>query len=60
MSGCVNQVENVFLPFVQVFHLDGVALDGDAALTLQIHVVENLVLKVAVVNRLGVLQQTVG
>ena len=59
MAWSVDQVENVFLAFVHVIHLDGVALDGDAALTLQVHVVKHLVLEVAVIHRFGELQQTV-
>ena len=35
-------------------------LDGDAALALQIHVVEDLVFHVALRDRLGLLQNAVG
>ena len=34
----------VLCPFVRILHLDGVTLDGDSALFLQIHVVKYLVL----------------
>ena len=54
----VYQVEQIFLSLHRIFHLDGVALDGDAALTLQIHVVQHLTLRD--LDGLGALQQTVG
>ena len=56
----VNKVENVLLALVVVLHLDGVALDGNAALAFQVHVVEHLILEIAVAHGLGILQQTVG
>jgi hypothetical protein len=43
-----------------VLHLYGVALDGDATFSFQIHVVQYLILQVAVGDGLGMLQQTVG
>ncbi len=54
----VDEVENVGLALILVFHLYGVALDGDAALALKVHVVEHLVFGDG--YRLGVFQQTVG
>ena len=44
---------------ILVDHLDGVALDRDALLLLQVHVVQDLVLHVARRERLGELQQAV-
>ncbi len=47
MAGSVDKVENVFLAIaVAVVYLNGMALDGNAPLTLQVHVIENLVLHV--------------
>jgi len=43
-----------------VGHADGVGLDGDAALALQVHGIENLGLHFARGERSGELQQTVG
>ena len=40
----IDQVENVFLPLVGVLHLDCMALDGDALLFLEVHVIQHLVL----------------
>ena len=60
MSRSVNQVERIFRAVLHVVHLDGVALDGDAALTLQIHVVQHLGLHVLARHRVGDFQQTVG
>ena len=47
VAGRINQVERVRFPVVGVLHLDGMALDSDATLTLQVHVVEQLGLHVA-------------
>ncbi len=57
----VDQIEDVFLTvFALVGHLNGVALDGDAPLSLQIHVIQGLLLQLTVGNRPGRLEQTVG
>ena len=42
MSWGINQIENIFFALVHIPHLDGVALDGDATLTLQVHVIKHL------------------
>ena len=42
VSRRVDQIECVFLSILYIFHLYGVALDGDAALALQIHIVKHL------------------
>ena len=54
VSRRVNQVQDIVAPL----HLDCVALDGDAALLLQIHVVEHLPL--GDLDGFRVLQQSVG
>ena len=56
MARSVDEVEGVAL----VFHLDGVALDGDALLALQTHVVQYLVLHLAGIQRLREFEQAVG
>ena len=56
----VNQVERELIAVEGIVHLDGVALDGDAPLALQVHVVEHLRLHILANNSLGVLQQAVG
>ena len=38
----VNQIQDILLPLVHIFHLDGMALDGDTSFLLQIHVVQHL------------------
>ena len=60
MSRGVNQVERVFAAVLHVVHLDGMALDGDAALSFQIHVVEHLGLHVLASHSVGELEQSVG
>ena len=42
VSRRVNQIQNILLPLVHIFHLDGMALDGDTSFLLQIHVVQHL------------------
>ena len=46
VSGGVDQVEHIFFTVKLIVHLYGMALDGDAALALQLHVVEDLRLQV--------------
>jgi len=42
----INQIEYVVLTIELVVHLDGVALNGDPALALKIHIIEYLLLKI--------------
>ena len=42
MSRGVDEVEDVFLLIIYILHLYGMALDGDAAFFLEVHVVEHL------------------
>ena len=57
----VNQVQHVVLAVLAaVLHLDGVALDGDASLALQIHVVQRLLLQFAVGNGSRGLEEPIG
>ena len=58
MSRGVNQVKDVLLSLISVFHLDGVALDGDASFTLQVHIVKHLSLRN--LDGVRVLKQAVG
>ena len=61
VAGRVDQVELVGLAVLRgVHHADGVGLDGDAALALEIHGVEHLRLHFARGQRSGELQQAVG
>ena len=61
VSRRVDQVEHVPLAVARgVFHLDGVALDGDALLAFEVHVVEYLRLHLALVQGVGFFQQPVG
>ena len=60
MAGSVDEVELVGLAVVRfVHHADGVGLDGDAALALEVHGVEHLRLHLACGERAGQLQQSV-
>ena len=57
VSRSVNEVEDVVLALVLIFHLDSVALDGNASLSLQLHVIEHL--PFSNLNGISKLQQTV-
>ena len=60
MARCVNEVELVGLAIVGfVHHANRVGFDGDAALALQIHVIQDLSLHLAAGNRAGELEQAV-
>ncbi|OPZ73152.1 MAG: hypothetical protein BWY83_00249 [bacterium ADurb.Bin478] len=54
----VEQIGHAVTGFI--FHGDGVHLDGDAPLTLQIHAVQHLVFHLIARHRAGGLQQPVG
>ena len=60
MARSVDEVQFVLLPLVIVQHLDGVALDGDALLALEIHIVEHLILHLACGESAGEFQKAVG
>ena len=61
MARRVDEVELVGLTVVGVVHdADGVGLDGDAALALDIHGVEQLRLHVALLDGAGELEDAVG
>ena len=48
MSGGVDQIQLINLAILRgIHHADGVGLDGDAALSFQIHCVQNLRLHLA-------------
>ena len=56
----IDEVELVGLAVLGgIVHGDGAGLDGDAALALNVHVVQNLVFHGALVHTLGQLQNTV-
>lgn len=60
MSRSVDKIERVVFSVKKIVHLYGVALDSDATLTLEIHVVEHLCLKVFFGYGMGIFQQAVG
>ena len=60
MAGSVDEVELVLLALIIIEHLDRMALDRDALLLLEVHVVEDLVLHVTGAEGAGELQQAVG
>ena len=58
MSRSIDEVQQVFLAFIGIFHLDGMALDGNATLALQFHIIQHLSLRH--LDGLGILQEAVG
>lgn len=61
MAGSIDQVQDVMLAVLCIiFEPDGVGLDRDAALALDIHRVEDLLLHFAHLERAGHLDETVG
>ena len=56
----VDEVEHIVLPVVgPVVELDGAGLDGDAPLPLKLHIIQNLLLHLALVHGVGLFQQAV-
>ena len=61
MARRVDQVQHILLPVVRrVIEPHRAGLDGDAALALEVHVVEYLILHLALVDRAALLEQPVG
>ena len=61
MAGRVDQVEHVVLAVTRaVFEPHGLRLDGDAALALDVHGIEHLLLHLALLQPAGELDQPVG
>jgi len=59
MARGVDQVVGVGLSLMVVLHFDGVALDGDATLALEVHVVQQLGLLLTLLDGTGLLQEAV-
>ena len=52
VARCVDQIEDIgFAVRMLVIHLNGVALDGDAPLAFEVHIVQGLLLDVPVADR---------
>ena len=60
MARSVDQVQYVFLSLIDVFHLDGVALDRDSLFPFELHVVQYLCLQFPFRERFCRFEQTVG
>ena len=56
VSRSINQIEGILHSILHIIHLNGVALDGDASLAFQIHIVEHLILHILATHRFGILQ----
>ena len=60
MSRSVDEIQDILLTVEGIVHLYGMALNGYAALTLKIHIVEHLGLEVLGGDGVGVLKKSVG
>ena len=60
MAGSVNQIKFIKLAvFCFVIKLNRMSLNCYSAFTLQIHIIQNLILHITLLNRFGKLQQSV-
>ena len=60
MTGRVNQIKGIRLTFIGIVHFYGACLNGNPAFTLQIHVVEHLLLAFAQFYGIGAFENAVG
>ena len=58
----INQIERVSLAILRfIFHLDSMQLNGDAALLLKLHIVQNLIeFHLTFSDRAGAFEKTIG
>jgi hypothetical protein len=60
MTGGINQVQPILLTIgMLVIHLNSMAFNGNATLTLQVHTVQHLILKIALRDGSGMLQHPI-
>ena len=59
MTGGIDEVKDISFALIHVLHLYSVAFDSDAALALQVHIVEQLVLFFAFGYGLGKVEKAV-
>jgi hypothetical protein len=60
MAGGIDHIQDVFLAVLRpVYGSAGLRLDGNSSLTLQIHVVQNLILHLAAGQKTGLLDDPV-
>jgi len=60
MTWSIDQIEDVLVSiFCNVRKADGLAFDGDAALTLNIHIVEELIMELTISNLFTKLNHTI-
>src|SRR4030043_1901112 len=60
MTWRVNQVENILLSvFSMIGKGNGLTLDGDPPLALDVHIIQDLILEVSLINQPRILNETV-
>jgi hypothetical protein len=59
VSGSIDQVQYVLLTIERVIHLNCMALDGDPAFALKVHIIERLLLNISIADSASCLQQTI-
>ena len=57
MSRSIDQIQNILFTFIGIFHLYSMALDGNASLLFQIHIIQHLT--VSYLYRISEFQQTI-
>jgi hypothetical protein len=61
MSWGINEVKGILLTITSlILHLNGVALDCDTLLTLEVHIVEHLSLHLTLVQGVSLLEESIG
>ena len=56
MTRSINPIESVAI----ILHLHGMAFYGDSSFTLQVHIIQELLLRISFGNRAGYFQQSIG
>ena len=59
MARSIDQVQEIFLSFLFVFHLNGMAFNSYATLPFQVHIIKDLFLQIAFGNCTGHFKQPV-
>ena len=56
MTGSINQVQNILLPFPFIIDLDGMAFNGNAFFSFKVHIIQHLRLHIPFAYGMGKFQ----
>lgn len=59
MAGSINQIERILFSLIGIIHLDSMALNGNTTLPLQVHIIQQLILHIAISHGAGKLQEAI-